>query len=36
MTGVMMAEGQLSGLVQLPNGVYVVVCNGNATKHTVQ
>ena len=36
MTGVMIAEGQLSGLVQLPNGVYVVVCNGNATKHTVQ
>jgi hypothetical protein len=36
MTGVLMAEGQLSGLVQLPHGVYVVVCNGMATKHTVQ
>ena len=36
MSGVIMAEGQLSGLVQLPAGVYLVVSNGTATKHTVQ
>jgi hypothetical protein len=36
MTGVIMAEGQLSGLVQLPAGVYLVVSNGIASKHTVQ
>ena len=36
MTGVTMAEGQLSGHVQLPAGIYLVVCNGVATKHTVQ
>ena len=36
MSGVIMAEGQLSGLVQLPAGVYLVVSNGTASKHTVQ